>query len=86
MRNPYKFASSVLEGKRSGKLDKPREEVKAYLKETQSDDTRDKSLRRNNRIEDVPPTQKPLNAKEPTWKEIKEVVKKAQVQPQDQMV
>ena len=26
-RNPYKFASSVLEGKISGKLDKPREEV-----------------------------------------------------------
>ena len=86
MRNPYKFASSVLEWKRPGKLDKPREEVKAYLIETNSDDTRDKSLRRNNRIEDVPPPQNLLNAKEPTWKEIKEVVKKAQVQPQDQMV
>lgn len=86
VRNPYKFASSGLEGKRPGKLDKPREEVKAYLKETNSDDTRDKSLRRNNRIEDVPPPQNLLNAKEPTWKEIKEVVKKAQVQPQNQMV
>ena len=67
MRNPYRFASSGLEGKRSGKLDKSREEVEAYLKETQSDDTRDKSLGRNNRIENVPPPQKPLNAKEPTW-------------------
>ena len=56
MRNPYKFASSVLEGKRSGKLDKSREEVEAYLKKTHSGDTRDKSLKRNNRIEDIPPT------------------------------
>ena len=44
MRNPYKFASSVLEWKRPGKLDKPREEVEAYLKETHSDDTRENCL------------------------------------------
>ena len=53
--NPYEFATSVLQGQRSGKLDKPREEVEAYLKETHSDDTKDKSLRRNNRIQGEPP-------------------------------
>ena len=77
VRNPYKFASSVLEWKRPGKLDKQKEEVETYLKETHSDDTREKLLGRSNRIEDVPPPQNLLNAKEPTWKEIKEVVKKA---------
>ena len=34
IRNPYKFASSVLEGERSGKLDKPREKVENHLIET----------------------------------------------------
>ena len=41
VRDPYEFATSVLQGQRSGKLDKPREEVEAYLKETHSDDKRD---------------------------------------------
>ena len=73
----YKFASSVLEGKRSGKLDKPREEVENYLRETHSDESRNQTLESNSRIEVIPPPDKPLDTKEPTLKEVKEVVKKA---------
>ena len=77
IRNPYKFASSVLEGKRSGKLDKPREEVENYLRETHSDESRNQTLESNSRIEVIPPPDKPLDTKEPTLKEVKEWVKKA---------
>ena len=66
----------MLEGKRSGKLDKPREEVENCLRETHSDESRDEPLRSNSRIEVVPPPDKPLDTKEPL-KEVKEVVKKA---------
>lgn len=77
MRNSYKFASSVLERKRSGKLEKPGEEVETYPRETHSFKMRDEPLGRNSMIEAVPPPKKHLDDKEPTWKEIKEVLKKA---------
>ena len=44
IRNPYKFASSVLEGERSGKLDKPREKVENHLIETHTQMSQEMNL------------------------------------------
>ena len=57
-------------------FDNPREEVENYLRETHSDESRNEPLGSNSRIEVVPPPDKPLETKEPTLKEVKEVVRK----------
>jgi hypothetical protein len=40
IRNPYKIASSVLDGKKSGRLSKKQIEVEAYLIEAHSNEIR----------------------------------------------
>jgi hypothetical protein len=77
IKNPYGFAANILEGRRSGKLQKPRAEVEAHLKTTHSDTIRQEALGGNSRIEPVEQPEKALDEKEPTLGEVKDVVKKA---------
>ncbi|XP_060082190.1 uncharacterized protein LOC132561508 [Ylistrum balloti] len=75
--NPCKFTSSLLGGERSGRLQASKEEIEQHLRETHSDAGKNKPLGECERIplEDEPTFQ--LDEKEPTWKEVFEVVKKA---------
>ena len=75
--NPFRFAATVLEGKRSGKLTCERQQVEDYLKVTHSDEHRNVPLGENHRIEPVKTPEKPFDIKEPTMKEVGDVVKKA---------
>ncbi|XP_060589960.1 uncharacterized protein LOC132745155 [Ruditapes philippinarum] len=75
--NPYKFTKELLGEEKCGKLESSRNEVEEYLKETHSDPHRSESLGECGRIQPVDEPAIPLNMKEPTWKEINDVVKKA---------
>jgi hypothetical protein len=75
--NPYRFTSTVLEGKRSGKLTSPKEAVEEHLKKTHGDEQQWRPLGSCSRIEDVAPPEIPMDMKEPTWKEVTDIVKKS---------
>ncbi|XP_052260987.1 uncharacterized protein LOC127865138 [Dreissena polymorpha] len=75
--NPYKFGRSLLDKKRSGKLETPLEEVENYLHVTHSDPNREDVLGDCDRIDTAKQPEKQLNATEPTLGEGKEAVKKA---------
>ncbi|XP_060589724.1 uncharacterized protein LOC132744948 [Ruditapes philippinarum] len=75
--NPYKFTKELFGEEKCGKLESSRNEVEENLKETHSDPHRSESLGECGRIQPVDEPAIPLNMKEPTWKEINDVVKKA---------
>ena len=75
--NPYKFARSLLDKERSGKLETPLEEVEKYLHVTHSDPNREDVLGGCDRIEPVNAPEKQLDVSEPSFGEVKDVVKKA---------
>ncbi|XP_052268662.1 uncharacterized protein LOC127870041 [Dreissena polymorpha] len=75
--NPYKFSKGLLDKEKSGKLESSMEEIQQHLKDTHSDPARDNPLGSCPRIEPVPEPTIPLNIKEPTMKEVSDVVKKA---------
>ena len=75
--NQYKFARSLLYKERSGKLETPQEEVEKYLHVTHSDPNREDALGDCDRIEPVKAPEKQLDVSEPSFGEVKDVVKKA---------
>ena len=75
--NPYKFARNLLDKEQSGTLETPVEEVERYLQETHSDPSRDVVLGDCERIEPAAPPDTELLTTEPTFGEVKEVIKKA---------
>ncbi|XP_052223956.1 uncharacterized protein LOC127839608 [Dreissena polymorpha] len=75
--NPYKFARSLLDKERSGKLETPLEEIENFLHVTHSDPNREDVLGDCDRTDPAEEPEKQLNATEPTLGEVKEAVKKA---------
>ncbi|CAC5393678.1 unnamed protein product [Mytilus coruscus] len=65
-------------GRNKGGISKStKEEVEKHLSETHSDERQWEHLGNCNRIENVPEPEIPKNTKEPSWKEVSDVVKKA---------
>ena len=77
MRNPFKFTKSLLSDERSGTLESPREEVEEHLFRTHSDPDRNTPLGECSRIEQVNQPEVPFDLKEPSLKEVQDIVKKA---------
>ena len=77
--NPYKFARSLLDKERSGELETPLEEVEKYLHVTHSDFNREDALGDCDRIEPVKAPEKQLDVSEPSFGEVKDVVKKPEL-------
>ena len=72
--NPYKFARNLLDKERSGTLETPVEEVERYLNKTHSDPSREDTL---GDCESAALPEKELLTSEPTFGEVKEVIRKA---------
>ena len=75
--NPYKFTKTTLEGTKAGTLQSSKEEVEQHLSETHSDENQWEDLGHCDRIEKVPEPVIPMDTKEPTRKEIVDIVKKS---------
>ncbi|XP_052237971.1 uncharacterized protein LOC127849292 [Dreissena polymorpha] len=75
--DPYRFTQNLLSGEKSGILESSQEDEETFLREVHSDPLREEPLGECSRILPVNDPDCPLNMKEPTWKEINEVVKKA---------
>ena len=76
MKHPYKFSRGLLEDEKSGKSESSKE-VEDYLKSTHSDPLQDEPLGNCERVQPEKVPDIPLDMKEPTWKEISDVVRKA---------
>nr|XP_023657820.1 uncharacterized protein LOC111838758 [Paramormyrops kingsleyae] len=77
MKDPYRFTKALLGEARSGTLTSSKEEVEEVLRSTFCDPHKYEDLGSHPRITSVPPPSKHLETREPTWKEVEEVVKKA---------
>ena len=77
IQDPFKFTKTLLGGEKSGKLMSSKEEVETHLRETHSDSRRGLPLGECDKImpEQLPSI--PMNEKEPSLREVQEVVKKA---------
>ena len=75
--DPFNFTKGLLVHERSGRLHCPKEEVEAYLQLTHSDEQRDEEIGPYPWALDVEPPEKLMELKEPTWREVTEVVRKA---------
>ncbi|VDI43606.1 Hypothetical predicted protein [Mytilus galloprovincialis] len=77
IKNPYNYTKTLLGGERTGHLHCSKEEVEKYLHETHSDKERETPLGYCPRVEEEKQPTIEFETKEPTWKEVCEVVKKA---------
>ncbi|XP_038159099.1 uncharacterized protein LOC119796966 [Cyprinodon tularosa] len=77
IKDPYRFTKTLLGEARSGSLSSSKEEVEEALRLTHCDPQRYELLSSHPKIIKVPPPSEPLVTREPTWKEVEEVVKKA---------
>lgn len=75
--NPYRFTKTLLGEERGGSLQSSEEEVVKYLKDVHSDPSREHPLGDCDRISAADPPKFPLNMKEPSLQEVRDVVKKA---------
>ena len=75
--NPYRFSKTLLGGEKSGRLECSKEDIEQYLAEVHSDPRREEQLGVSPRICPEDPPTLLLDMKEPTWREIQEVVRKA---------
>ncbi|XP_063050108.1 uncharacterized protein LOC134444859 [Engraulis encrasicolus] len=75
--NPFGFTKKILGQKRSGHLACTGEEVNTYLNATYSDDAREEELGPCRTLITPPIPTSAFNTKEPTFKEVEEVVKAA---------
>lgn len=75
--NPFGFTKKILGQKRSGHLACTEEEVNKYLSTTYSDSARDKELGPCKTLITPPEPTLAFNTREPTLKEVEEVVKAA---------
>ena len=67
----------LLEGEKSDKPDCSMEDIESHLQQTHIDRQRDNPLGECPRIEPVSAPEMEMETTEPTWKEVKEIVKKA---------
>jgi len=74
--HPYKFAKTLLTDQKTGKLESSQKDVEEYLTNTHSDQQREEPLGNCNRICPEKEPDFPLDMKEPSWKEVCEVVRK----------
>ena len=69
------FTRTLLSEEKSGKLESSQDEVENHLRETHSDPARDQPLGEcSNILPEEKPTN-PLEMKEPSWKEVSDVLK-----------
>ena len=66
-----------LDGTKAGSVKSTKEEVEKHLSETHNDERQLEHLGNCDRIENVQEPEIPTNTKEPSWKEVSDVVKKA---------
>ena len=76
-RNPYTFARKILQGKKSGSLNVPKEELEAHLRRTYSDPERPEALPYIQGLPRPPQPGVPLDHGEPRLAEVREVIRKA---------
>ena len=77
VKNPFQFTKKLLGQERSGSLERQKTEVEEYLKDTHSDPDREEDLGHCPKIIPLEEPGLSFNCKEPSWKEVKEVVRKA---------
>lgn len=75
--NPYKFSKQLFDKERSGQLETSMADIEEHLRQVHSDPERDIPLGACPRLDAVAPPTSPLDCKEPTFLEVKEVVRKA---------
>ena len=74
--NPFGFVKKLLGDKRSGHLSCSQEEVDQFLSNTLSDPQRDQALGPQKALIKLPPPKVDFNPREPSLKEVQEVVKR----------
>ncbi|XP_052281306.1 uncharacterized protein LOC127878820 [Dreissena polymorpha] len=77
--NPYKFSKQLLDKERSGQLETSMAHIEEHLRQVHSDPDRLIPLGDCPRLEPVVPQTSPLECKEPSLLEVKEVVRKARM-------
>ena len=77
MKDPFRFTKDLPGKEQSGTLRCPREEVEQHLRETHQDPQRNIELGPCPRNVEVEPPEVALDSKEPSWKEVTGIVKKA---------
>ena len=77
VKDPYKFTKTLLGDERSGRLASSQEDIENYLKRTHTDEQRETPLRDCPRVLPEKQPEVAFELKEPTWKEVQDIVKKA---------
>ena len=77
MKDPYKFTKTLLGEERSGRLASSQEDIENYLKRTHTDEQRETPLGDCPRVLPEKQPEVAFELKEPTWKEVQDIVKKA---------
>lgn len=77
VKDPYSFTKALLGQQKSGTLSSSKLETEEFLAEAHSDPTRSRGLDANRNILRPAKPTIALNAKEPTWQEVQDVVHKA---------
>ena len=77
VKDPYKFTKTLLGEERSGRLASSQEEIENYLKRTHTDEQRETPLGDCPRVLPEKQPEVAFELKEPTWKEVQDIVKKA---------
>ena len=72
--NPFRFAKDLLGDKRSGRLECSSEEIDSYLSNIMRDPDREKDLDNNTSLIEPEAPSTEFDLREPSWKEVKEVV------------
>ena len=75
--NPYQFSKKLFENERSGCLSTSMQDIEKHLESVHADPLRNEPLRDCQRILPVDTPETPFDSREPTFTEIKEVVKKS---------
>lgn len=75
--NPFGFTKQLLGDKRSGRLECSIEEMNRFLQETLSDSLREQELESNKALISLDPPTSEFNLREPSLKEVEEIVKAA---------
>ncbi|KAL7881484.1 hypothetical protein AOLI_G00083320 [Acnodon oligacanthus] len=75
--NPFGFTKQLLGKKRNGQLTCSKAEIERHLRDTFCDRSREQDLGHCQHLIDPPAPTLDFDGKEPSWKEIQEVIKKA---------
>ena len=74
--NPFQFTKKLLEDKRSGRLDCPRQEVEDHLKNVHSDENRDQDLGDSDTLLTPEKPETGFDDAEPRLQEVKDTIRK----------